>query len=118
MNKIVLIGRLTRDPDFHDGQSPYCRYTLAVDRRSKDKGADFINCVAFGRSAEFANSYFAKGTKIAVEGHLQTGSYEKDGVKINTVDVVIDSQEFCERKAAKTEDFVTIPDNAAGLPFN
>ena len=118
MNKVILMGRLTRDPDYHDGQNPFCRYTLAVDRKKKEQDADFINCVAFGRTAEFANSYFNKGTKIAVVGHFQTGSYERDGHKVNTVDVIIENQEFCEsRKAASSDDRVVIPDDDSDLPF-
>ena len=113
MNKVTLIGRLTRDPDIRytqgqNGQICVARYTLAVDRRRRTEGeqnADFISCVAFGRSGEFADKYFRKGIKIAVTGRLQTGSYiNKDGVKVYTTDVVIEDQEFCEsRGSARAE---------------
>lgn len=107
MNHVDLIGRLTRDPDikYTQGEKPMCiaRYTLAVNRRySKNKDeqeAEFISCVAFGKSGEFAEKYFRKGTKIAVHGRIQTGSYtNKDGAKVYTTDVVIDEHEFCESR--------------------
>ena len=108
MNKVVLMGRLTRDPDvrYSQGETPLAiaRYTLAVDRRFKRNGeqdADFINCVAFGRTAEFAEKYVRQGVKIAVTGRIQTGSYtNKDGVRVYTTDVVVEEQEFAESKAA------------------
>ncbi len=111
MNKVILMGRLTRDPDvrYTQGDNTMCvaRYTLAVDRRfnrrdNNDGGnADFISCVAFGKSGEFAERYLHKGTKIAVTGRLQTGSYtNKDGQKVYTTDVVIEDQEFAESKNA------------------
>lgn len=109
MNKVILMGRLTRDPEVRysqgDNASAVARYTLAVDRRFKRDGdqqtADFINCVAFGRAAEFAERYLRQGTKIAVTGRIQTGSYtNRDGVKVYTTDVVIEEQEFAESKAA------------------
>lgn len=110
MNKVILMGRLTREPDirYTQGDNPMCvaRYTLAVDRRfSRNNGdgnnADFISCVAFGRSGEFAERYLHKGTKVAVTGRLQTGSYtNRDGVKVYTTDVVIEDQEFAESKKA------------------
>lgn len=108
MNKVILMGRLTRDPEvrYSQGESAtaVARYTLAVDRRFKrdsDASADFINCVAFGRSAEFAEKYFRQGIKIAVTGRIQTGSYtNKDGVKVYTTDVVVEDQEFAESKAS------------------
>lgn len=106
MNKVILIGRLTRDPDVRYTQSAepkaVAKYTLAVDRRFKDangeRQADFISCTAFGKAAEFVEKYLRKGTKIAVTGHIQTGSYEKDGAKHYTTDVIIEEQEFCESK--------------------
>lgn len=107
MNKVILMGRLTRDPEvrYSQGQNStaIARYTLAVDRKFKDAngntGADFISCVAFGRAGEFAEKYFKKGTKIAIEGRLQSGSYtDKNGNKVYTTDVVIESQEFAESK--------------------
>lgn len=111
MNKVILMGRLTRDPEvrYSSGDKPLAiaRYTLAVDRRkSRDQEAqaDFISCIAFGSNGEFAEKYFKKGTKIAVEGHIQTGSYtNKEGVKVYTTDVVIENQEFAESKASGQE---------------
>lgn len=108
MNKVILMGRLTRDPDVRYGQgenpTAFARYTLAVDRRFKREGepsADFINCVAFGRNAEFAEKYLAQGVKILVCGHIQTGNYtNRDGVKVYTTDVAVDEQEFAESKKA------------------
>lgn len=108
MNKVILIGRLTRDPEvrYSEGNERMCiaRYTLAVDRRIKQEGqqnADFIGCVAFGKNAEFAEKYLRQGTKIAVTGRIQTGSYtNREGRKIYTTDVVIEEQEFSESKAA------------------
>ena len=95
MNKVFLIGRLAKDPD---AREKVTLYTLAVDRYKE--GVDFINCVAFGNQAEFAEKYLHKGIKIAIEGHIQTGSYEKDGKKVYTTTVVVDRHEFCEKKGA------------------
>lgn len=109
MNKVILCGRLTRDPEVRysqgENQTAIARYTLAVDRRFKRQGdeqtADFINCVVFGRGAEFAENYLHQGTKIIAEGRIQTGSYtNKDGNKVYTTDVVVENQEFAESKAA------------------
>lgn len=121
MNKSILIGRLTRDPEVRE---TITKYTLAVDRRDKDKTTDFIDCVAFGKAAEFAQKFLKKGTKIAVVGRIQTGSYEaKDGRKVKTFDIVVESHEFVESKASQTEnqtesknDFV-IPGDLSDLPF-
>ena len=110
MNKVILMGRLTRDPDIRYSQgengTQIARYTLAVDRRFRRQGnenqqsADFISCVAFGRSAEFAERYFHKGIKILVTGRIQTGSYtNRDGVKVYTTDVIVEDQEFAESKS-------------------
>ena len=137
MNRVWLCGRLTKDPDvrYTQGAEPMAiaRYTLAVDRRKKDENsADFISCVAFGKSAEFAEKYLHKGIKIAVEGRIQTGSYtNKDGKKVYTTDVVVESTEFAESKnsaqqapaepaADMDEGFMSIPDGVddEGLPFN
>ena len=108
MNKVILMGRLTRDPEvrYSQGESAtaVARYSLAVDRRFRRENeptADFINCVAFGRAAEFAERYLRQGTRIVVCGRIQTGSYtNRDGVKVYTTDVVVEEQEFAESKAA------------------
>ena len=111
MNKVILMGRLTKDPEvrYSQGATPLAiaRYTLAVDRRQArsnngdEQTADFINCVTFGRSAEFAERYLRKGTKIAVTGRIQTGSYtNKDGVKVYTTEVVVEDHEFAESRNA------------------
>ena len=136
MNKVILMGRLTRDPDirYTQGENSTCiaRYTLAVDRRHKqqnaDQTADFISCVAFGKQGEFAEKYLHKGMKIAVEGRIQTGSFEKDGRKVYTTDIVVENHEFCESKrqseeSALSENIETSNDgfmtaeNFEGLPF-
>ena len=108
MNKVILMGRLTRDPDVRYSQgeraTAVARYTLAVNRRFKRDGepdADFVNCVAFGRAGEFAEKYFRQGIKIVISGRIQTGSYtNKDGIKVYTTDVIVEEQDFCESKAA------------------
>ena len=113
MNKVILMGRLTRDPEirYTQGDNSICiaRYTLAVDRRfnrnagNDGNNADFIPCVAFGRSGEFAEKYLKKGTKMAITGRIQTGSYtNKDGVKVYTTEVVVEDQEFAESKNASS----------------
>ena len=107
MNKVILMGRLTRNPDvrYSQGEKATCvaRYTLAVNRRFKregDQDADFIGCVAFGRQGEFAEKYLKQGTKVVISGRIQTGSYtNRDGVKVYTTDVVVEEQEFAESKA-------------------
>ena len=104
MNRTVLCGRIVRDPEVRDGATKVVRYTLAVDRRIKRDGeptADFINCVAFGKSAEFIEKYCKKGTKLIVSGRIQTGSYtNKEGNRVNTFDIIVDEQEFAESKAS------------------
>ena len=109
MNKVILMGRLTRDPEVRYSQGEnalaIARYTLAVDRRGArregEATADFINCVSFGRSAEFAERYLRQGTKIVVSGRIQTGSYtNRDGQKVYTTEVVVEESEFAESKAA------------------
>ena len=106
MNKIILMGRLTRDPEVRYTQkdnTPVARYSLAVDMKYKrDVGvtADFFNMVAFGKSAEFTEKYLRKGTKMLITGRVQTGTYEKDGVKIPFFEVVVEEQEFAESKNA------------------
>ena len=140
MNKVILMGRLTRDPEVRytqgDNAMAIARYSLAVDRRFKRDGepdADFINCVAFGKAGEFAEKYLKKGTKITVVGRIQTGSYtNKDGQKVYTTDVVVEEQEFAESKNSGSSDnnqsapankdmgFMNIPDGIddSELPFN
>ena len=148
MNKVILMGRLTREPDVRysqnsDGSMAVARYTLAVDRRFKRDGeqtADFINCVVFGKSAEFTERYFRQGMRVVVCGRIQTGSYtNKDGQRVYTTDVVVEEQEFAESKssaaansgaaytpsrpepsAAAGDGFMNIPDGVEdeGLPFN
>lgn len=108
MNKVILMGRLTRDPEVRyssgENATAYARYTLAVDRRfhrDGDATADFISCRTFGKSAEFAQKYFHQGMKIVVTGRIQTGSYiNRDNVKVYTTDVIVEEQEFAESKAA------------------
>lgn len=106
MNKVVLLGRLTKEPDVRQTQVvTIARYTLAVTRKGKkqegQQEADFISCVAFGKAGEFAGNYLHKGTKICVSGRIQTGSYTRqDGTKVYTTDVVVEGQEFCEGRAA------------------
>ena len=111
MNKVILMGRLTRDPEVRysqgDSATAIARFTLAVDRRIKrdnEASVDYINCVSFGRSAEFAEKYFHKGTKIVICGRIQTGSYtNKDGQKVYTTDIVIEEQDFAESKATSQQ---------------
>lgn len=112
MNKVVLMGRLVRDPETRysagDNSTAIARYTLAVDRRFRrgggnEQNADFIGCVAFGKSAEFAEKYLRQSTKIVITGRIQTGSYtNRDGQKVYTTDVVVEDQEFAESKNAST----------------
>ena len=141
MNKVILMGRLTRDPDIrytqsNSAQEQTCiaRYSLAVNRRFNRDGeqkADFISCVAFGHQAEFTEKYLRKGTKIALTGRIQTGSYtNRDGQKVYTTDVVVEEQEFAESKAAgqttqqnptpvSEDGFMEIPDGMEEeLPFS
>lgn len=127
MNKVILMGRLTRDPDvkYSQGESAMAiaRYTLAVDRRfsrnNDENTADFIGCVAFGRSAEFTEKYFRKGMRIVVTGRIQTGSYtNKDGVKVYTTDVIVEEQEFAEsKKAVNNGDDINSTDGFMNIPY-
>ena len=140
MNKWIGIGRLTRDPEirYSQGDKPTAtaRYDLAVNRTFKDAdgnyGVDYIHCVAFGRNAEFAEKWLKKGTQIAVEGHIQTGSYtNKDGAKVYTTDIVVEKHEFTGSKSDNQQNnsspapspsgddgFMNIPDNIGDeLPF-
>lgn len=127
MNRVILIGRLTKDAEVrYSNDKAVGRYTLAVDRKySKDKETDFITCVAFGKSAEFAEKYLIKGMKICIEGRIQTGSYtNKDGNKVYTTDVIVESQEFVESKKSdepkpSDDNFMDIPDDVGSeLPFD
>lgn len=114
MNKVILIGRIVRDPEvrYSQGQNAnaVAKYSLAVQRKFKQEGqtdADFINCVAFGKAAEFTEKYLKKGTKIAVVGRIQTGSYtDKNGNKVYTTDVVVEEQEFAESKSGSSQNNV------------
>lgn len=143
MNKVILIGRLCDNPDIKvlgEKQTKIARYRLAVDRKYKaqngERNADFISCVAFGKNGEFAEKYLRKGMKIAVEGHIQTGSYKKDdNSTVYTTDVVVESHEFCESKKssddypevsegvgsyndyAPASPFSELPDDEGDLPF-
>lgn len=127
MNTASLMGRLTKDPDVrvinNEKHTQVARFTLAVDRPGRDKGADFISCTAFGQRAEFAEKYLSKGTKIAITGRIQTGKYQdRDNRTVYTTDVVAEQIEFCEKKAdapqAKTGAFEPIPEDMdAELPF-
>ena len=149
MNRVILMGRLTRDPEVRYTQGErsmaVARYTLAVDRRFRRDGeatADFISCVSFGRTAEFAEKYFRQGMRVLVSGRLQTGSYvNKDGQRVYTTEVILDDQEFADSKGAASDmsgygqsapsqrpaptsaigdGFMNIPDGVEdeGLPFN
>ena len=135
MNKAILLGRATSDPKItYSGEMCIASFTLAVDRRFKKDGeptADFINCKAFGKTAEFDEKYVRKGTKLCIEGRIQTGSYtNKDGNKVYTTEVVVESQEFAESKNSNSGEatetkpevdmgFMSIPDNIdEQLPFN
>lgn len=134
MNKVILMGRLTKDPDMRgEGTNLVARYSLAVDRRFKDNDGnyqiDFINIVVFGKGAEFAEKYLKKGTKVVVTGRIQTGSYtNKEGAKIYTTDVIAEDQEFAESKSSgtqqenetvsKDDDFMDLtPEQKDDLPF-
>ena len=126
MNSVVLVGRLTKDVDlrYTNNQTAVGRFSLAVDRFGKDNGADFINCVAFDKKAEVLTKYTHKGSKIAVIGRIQTGSYEKDGRKVYTTDVIVNEIEFCEsrkeepKEETPSDEFMDIPDDVdSKLPF-
>ena len=136
MNKVILSGRLVADPEVRytqgENSMAIARYRLASDRRFKREGeptADFIPCVAFGKTGEFAEKYLRKGTKILVTGRIQTGSYtNNEGQKVYTTDIVVDEHEFCESKSneagtthpqADANGFMNIPDGIdEELPFN
>lgn len=132
MNKVILLGRITRDPELRQaGETSVVNFSVAVDRRYKKDGgqeADFPSCVAFGKTADFVSKYFKQGMKISLEGRLQTGSYtNKDGNKVYTTDVVVEAVEFAESKraqgqgqeqAADEDGFLSVPFNDEDLPFN
>lgn len=138
MNNVSLVGRLTRDPDirYTDGGLSITRFNIAVDRRFKkdgDQTADFISVVCFGKTAEFIEKYFSKGMRIGLQGRIQTGSYEKDGIKVYTTDVIAENVEFVESRSSGQQDnhgtvppspadadgFMSIPDGIdEELPFN
>ncbi len=144
MNKVILMGRLTRDPEVRYSQGErsmaIARYSLAVDRRgrrnqdSNEQTADFINCVAFDKAGEFTEKYFRQGMRVLVSGRIQTGSYtNKEGIKVYTTDIVVEDQEFADSKGAGEgqqqsrstpssigDGFMNIPDGVEdeGLPFN
>lgn len=142
MNKVELVGRLTRDPEVRyttgENTNAIARFSVAVNRRFKNNEgnyeADFINCVAFGKSGEFIEKYFKKGMAIGITGRIQTGNYtNKDGVKVYTTDVVVEEAEFVESKGGNTtnnntqsaptatsgDGFMNIPDGIdEELPFN
>ena len=142
MNKVILVARLVRDPEVRwstgENASAVARYSLAVDRKfnREQQSADFINCVAFGKQAEFCEKYLRQGTKIAIVGRIQTGSYtDRNGNKVYTTDIVVEEQEFAESKASQGnnteqadrpsphgsagDDFMRIPDECdEELPFN
>lgn len=124
MNKVILMGRLTRDPEvrYSSGENALAivRYTLAVDRRfhkDNEASADFIGCVAFGKGGEFAEKYLRQGTKIVVTGRIQTGSYtNREGQKVYTTEVVVEDQEFAESKAASQNNSQTSAGNRQQPP--
>ena len=133
MNKVILLGRLTKAPEMkylqNEANTTMARYSLAVDRRYKKDGetqTDFISCVTFGKNAEFATKYLKKGMKIAVSGHIQTGSYENsEGTRIYTTDVLVEEHYFVESKKSSKPDtadqtdkdgFMQVPDGEE-LPF-
>lgn len=117
MNKVILIGRLTKDPETSTkGETIVTRFTTAIDRKFKKDEADFIRCVCFGKTAEFVNKYFHKGMKIALTGRIQTGDYEKDGVKHYTTDVVAEEVEFADSKKVDESGFEPA-ETEADLPF-
>lgn len=130
MNKVVLIGRLTKDPEliYAPGSgTAVCRFTVAVNRRKKEDGADFINCVAFGKTAETISQYLTKGRQVSIVGHIQTGSYDaQDGTKRYTTDVAVESIEFIgsggQANNQKSNDTFSgyedvTPDSNSDMPF-
>lgn len=127
LNKFLGCGRLTKDPEIRDaGEMRVAKYTLAIDRKGKKEETDFLNCVCFGKTAEFAEKYLHKGMKIIIVGRVQTGSYtNKDGIKVYTTDIIVDEHEFVESKNSSENPngnsgdggFMTIDDGNSELPF-
>lgn len=120
MNKVILIGRLCADPETRYSANGDCvaKYRLAVNRKIKKEGqpeADFLNCIAFGKTGEFASRFLKKGSKIAIEGRVQTGSYEKDGVKHYTTDIIVEQHEFCDSNVSSNTAQAMAPSPAADM---
>lgn len=116
MNKVILVGRLTRDPEVRDTGTKMCKFALAINRRGKDGGTDYINCVAFGKTAELVGQYLCKGSRAGVVGRIQTGSYEHDGHKVYTTDVICDEVEFLETRAEAQRGRAEDVEAAFGVP--
>ncbi len=128
MNRVILMGRLTRDPEVRYSQGEHvmavARYTLAVDHRVRrnqggnEQTADFINCVAFDKGGEFAEKYFRQGMRVLISGRIQTGSYtNKDGNKVYTTDIIVDEQEFADSKNVSSDNSRPEPTNVVGVSF-
>ena len=128
MNKVILMGRLVKEPEIFNGNSTVAKYSIAVDRKFKrdnDPSADFFNCVSFGKQAEFVQNYLHKGTKIVVAGRIENDSYtSNDGVKKTNTQIIVEEVEFAESKSAdapkeKTNDFLSVPEGLVEeLPFS
>ena len=128
MNKVILMGRLTKDPEVrysqNENSTAIARFSIAINRRGNDAGTDFINCVAFGKTAETIEKYFFKGNRICISGRIQTGSYtNKDGAKVYTTDVIVEELDFVESKGDTAPGNAPTLDNgftpiAEELPFN
>lgn len=122
MNRLTIIGRLTRDPEIRmtqDGQTTIARFGIAVDRRGKDQKADFFNVTAFNKTAQFAEKYLKKGTKIAIGGRIQTDEYtNKDGQKVTNVIIIADEVEFCESKKSVTDSNQPVTDDNGFMPID
>lgn len=117
MNSVVITGNITRDIElkYSSSQTAVVRFTVAVSRRRKEDGADFINCVAFGKTAENMDKFLHKGSKVGVKGRLQAGSYMKDEIKINTTDVIADEVEFLDSRQLEVDYKVAEPEGFAAL---
>ena len=123
MNTVQLLGNIVRDPELKyaaGSGTAVSRFTVAVKRQFKKDESDFINCIAFGKTAETIAQYFVKGNKIAIIGHIQTGSYEKDGKKVYTTDIIVDAFDFVNSKGSSNnsnEDYTFVPNTDNELPF-